>query len=201
MIFVITGLSGVGKSTILKAAQEELFKRTGEFISELRLVTDRPIRPSEFDGIDYFFLTKQEYSDFLSRNLFATNEIIEVYQDTWRYAVLTEFLSEDRIFAGSPEQVRQLKDFFNDEQSVISINITVSEEERIKRILSRNDNQHEEEIKRRTIEDAIKYSNFKPDYEVSNDKTISDTANDVADIIKKYIYNNYRLYSVETCLT
>lgn len=201
MIFVITGLSGVGKSTILKAAQEELFKRTGEFISELRLVTDRPIRPSEFDGIDYFFLTKQEYSDFLSRNLFATNEIIEVYQDTWRYAVLTEFLSEDRIFAGSPEQVRQLKDFFNDEQSVISINITVSEEERIKRILSRNDNQHEEEVKRRTIEDAIKYSNFKPDYEVSNDKTISDTANDVADIIKKYIYNNYRLYSVETCLT
>lgn len=187
MIFVITGLSGVGKSTILKAAQEELFKRTGEFISELRLVTDRPIRPSEFDGIDYFFLTKQEYSDFLSRNLFATNEIIEVYQDTWRYAVLTEFLSEDRIFAGSPEQVRQLKDFFNDEQSVISINITVSEEERIKRILSRNDNQHEEEVKRRTIEDAIKYSNFKPDYEVSNDKTISDTANDVADIIKKYI--------------
>ena len=55
MIFVISGLSGSGKSTIAK----KLSEKTG--IEMVIQYTTRPIRPGEKNGIDYNFITNAKF--------------------------------------------------------------------------------------------------------------------------------------------
>jgi guanylate kinase len=55
-VFVITGTSGEGKSTLARALAER--------VSELELAvsaTTRPRRPGEHDARDYYFLTEEEF--------------------------------------------------------------------------------------------------------------------------------------------
>ena len=55
-VFVITGPSGVGKGTLIRGLMERL--------PQLELsvsATTRPARPGEHDGIDYHFLTPEEF--------------------------------------------------------------------------------------------------------------------------------------------
>jgi guanylate kinase len=55
-VFVITGPSGVGKGTLIRG----LLKRVPEL--ELAVsATTRPARPGERDGVDYHFLTPEEF--------------------------------------------------------------------------------------------------------------------------------------------
>ncbi len=56
-VFVITGPSGVGKGTLIRALRER--------VPELALstsATTRAPRPGERDGIDYFFLDRDEFA-------------------------------------------------------------------------------------------------------------------------------------------
>ena len=54
-LFVISGSSGVGKGTVIK----EFLKRNPEFKLSVSCTTRNP-REGEIDGINYFFLTKEE---------------------------------------------------------------------------------------------------------------------------------------------
>jgi guanylate kinase len=64
-VFVITGTSGEGKSTLAKL----LAKRVPEL--ELAVsATTRPVRPGEQDGRDYWFLSEEEFNRRLERGDF-----------------------------------------------------------------------------------------------------------------------------------
>jgi guanylate kinase len=55
-VFVITGPSGVGKGTLIRGLLERM--------PELELsvsATTRPPRPGEQDGVDYYFLTREQF--------------------------------------------------------------------------------------------------------------------------------------------
>ena len=55
-ILVISGPSGVGKGTVVK----ELLKDSDEFALSISATTRQP-REGEIDGVNYFFLTKEEF--------------------------------------------------------------------------------------------------------------------------------------------
>jgi guanylate kinase len=55
-LIVISGPSGAGKSTLIK----KLFERCGDLRASVSATT-RPPRPGERDGIDYHFLTPDEF--------------------------------------------------------------------------------------------------------------------------------------------
>ncbi len=55
-LFVITGPSGVGKGTILTE-----FLKANKNIKYSVSATTRPPRKGEVDGVNYFFITKQEF--------------------------------------------------------------------------------------------------------------------------------------------
>lgn len=55
-ILVISGPSGVGKGTVVK----ELLKDSDEFALSISATTRQP-REGEVDGVNYFFLTKEEF--------------------------------------------------------------------------------------------------------------------------------------------
>ncbi len=60
-LYVITGPSGVGKTTVA----HELLKRR-ENLSRLITCTTRAIRPGEKDGVDYHFLSKDQFAELVA---------------------------------------------------------------------------------------------------------------------------------------
>ena len=64
-LFVISGASGVGKGTVLKAVME---KRKDLFFSVS--ATTRDPRPGEVDGVHYYFITKEQFEPMIARGEF-----------------------------------------------------------------------------------------------------------------------------------
>jgi guanylate kinase len=64
-LFVVTGPSGVGKGTLIR----KLLERAPDL--ELSVsATTRPPRPGERDGVDYHFLSEQEFDRLLAEDQF-----------------------------------------------------------------------------------------------------------------------------------
>ena len=64
-LFVISGASGVGKGTVLKAvmdAREDLIFSVS--------ATTRPPRPNEVEGVHYYFVTKERFEQMIEDNAF-----------------------------------------------------------------------------------------------------------------------------------
>ena len=64
-LFVVSGSSGVGKSTVLK--------RVIELRSDLRFsvsATTRHPRPSETDGVEYYFVSHDEFQNMIEQDQF-----------------------------------------------------------------------------------------------------------------------------------
>ena len=91
-VFVITGPSGVGKGTLIRGLMERVPKL------ELSVsATTRAPRPGEQDGIDYHFLTREQFDEKV-----ANEEFVEHADYAGRsYGTLRSEL-EDRVRAGVP---------------------------------------------------------------------------------------------------
>jgi guanylate kinase len=91
-VFVITGPSGVGKGTLIRG----LLERVPELELSVSATTRKP-RPGESDGVDYHFLTAEEFDshaqagDFVEHATYSGN----------RYGTLREELDR-RLRAGVP---------------------------------------------------------------------------------------------------
>lgn len=69
---IISGCSGVGKSTLIK----KLLEKHPDFVFSVSYTT-RPPRKGEVDGVDYVFVSRQEFERMKKENLFLEWE--EVY--------------------------------------------------------------------------------------------------------------------------
>jgi guanylate kinase len=91
-VFVITGPSGVGKGTLIRGLMERL--------PDLQLsvsATTRAPRPGERDGVDYHFLSREEFDRRVARG-----DFVEHADYAGRsYGTLRSEL-EDRVAAGVP---------------------------------------------------------------------------------------------------
>jgi len=91
-VFVITGPSGVGKGTLIRA----LFDRIP--VLELAVsATTRPPRPGEEDGVAYHFLSPEEFSERVEKGDFVEHA---EYSGN-RYGTLRSEL-ESRVSTGVP---------------------------------------------------------------------------------------------------
>jgi guanylate kinase len=91
-VFVITGPSGVGKGTLIRGLMERL--------DQLELsvsATTRAPRPGEQDGVDYHFLTREEFD----RRVQAGDFVEHADYAGRRYGTLRSEL-EARVQAGTP---------------------------------------------------------------------------------------------------
>jgi len=74
LLIVLSGPSGVGKDTVLQA-----LKRRNLPLHFVVTATDRPPRPGEVPGVDYIFVTREEFE-----HMIAADELLEyavVYGD------------------------------------------------------------------------------------------------------------------------
>jgi guanylate kinase len=92
-LILVIGRSGAGKDTLVRYAQ-------GEFgAKSIPSYTDRPIRPTETDGVEHTFLTKEQFDDLLTKeHVFAYTQIGET---GYRYCTTLEMLkgiASDTVF-------------------------------------------------------------------------------------------------------
>lgn len=181
MIYVITGLSGSGKTTIAK----EVSKKTN--LPLVVTTTTRPMRPGEKNGIDYWFLSDEDYNTLKDAENIIAHESFNVAGGyIWNYGIRKEDLNNDCILVLTPTGVNELKEKTND--AVIDIMINTDDDIRMHRIIDRNDNQSPEEIQRRDIEDKAIFSNYRPALMVSNNNSVYDSINCVTALIN-YLQN------------
>lgn len=81
-LFIISGPAGVGKTTLC----DRLLIDFAENLKRVITATTRKPRVGEVDGVDYYFLSKQEFERKKSQNAFLENEIIHGNE----YGVLRE---------------------------------------------------------------------------------------------------------------
>ena len=134
-IFAIVGESGSGKSTLVKTLCE--------IHNDLELLipsTSRPKRDSEIDGVDYHFLTLEQFEnsrdkdDFISWTTFRG----------WGYGLSRETVlnskSDNLIIVTNPyELLQMLQEVSHKEYVIIPIYIYTCERTRLLRSLERND--------------------------------------------------------------
>ena len=63
-LFILTGPSGAGKSTIA----EEIIKKEKN-LTKVITCTTRPIRSGEKDGVDYRFVSKEDFEKFIRKDM------------------------------------------------------------------------------------------------------------------------------------
>ena len=70
LLIVLSGPSGVGKGTVRKA----LFDMDDHDLTYSVSMTTRPMRPGEKDGVDYYFVSKEEFKKRIEDNGFLEYE-------------------------------------------------------------------------------------------------------------------------------
>ena len=150
-IIALFGKAGSGKDTVLK----ELVKQYPH-IHEIVSCTTRPPRAGEVDGINYHFLTNQEFADKV-----INNDMLEatVFND-WCYGTAYSDLDPNNINVGvfNPEGISILQD--DPRIEIIPYLIVVSDKERLLRQLNREANPDVLEIVRRFNTDNIDFDNL-----------------------------------------
>ena len=167
-IIAIMGKSASGKDSLLKALlQEPQFKEAKPIIS----CTTRPIRENEINGIDYHFLTNEQFT-----NLVLSNKMLEatVFND-WCYGTSIDSLSTSGINIGvfNPEGCEALRQ--NENITLCLIYVEATDKIRLLRSLNREKNPDCHEIVRRFnademdfCEEEIEY--LEPDIFVTNNE-------------------------------
>ena len=89
-LYVISGSSGVGKGTVIK----EFLKKHPEFKLSVSCTTRAP-REGEEHGINYFFLTKDEF-----KNLIEKNEFLEWAEFSGNMYGTQKFYVQEKLAAG-----------------------------------------------------------------------------------------------------
>lgn len=125
-MLVILGESASGKSSIEKELINKGFVKVISY-------TTRPIRQGEVDGVDYHYITVEEFEELDAIHFFAEKTVYNNYH----YATAIEDCTDDKVIVVNPHGLRQLKQI--ESLHIKSFYIKVSQHERLIRIAKRGD--------------------------------------------------------------
>lgn len=144
-LYCITGPSGSGKTSIARKV----------FTNECVSITTRPMRDGEVDGVDYYFITKEEFE-----TLFENNELIEAesYDDNYYGLTLGELegktKNRDAFFVCTYRGMEQIKKKYDD---ICSVFLYASEEDCYDNMLARGDSHEKAEQRMKSYDDFMRH--------------------------------------------
>jgi len=172
VILVITGKSCSGKDTIVKELEKLGYQRIITY-------TSRPIRPNEKDGVDYHFISLEEFFKRYLDDFFLEIDYFDVIDGIWFYgSSLNSYqnASDNTVAILTPSGLKKLKEH---NIPFISFYINVSDEKIKQRQIERGDNTKEAE--RRFKSDKLDFIGIenKVDYIIDNEDR------DVEEVVKE----------------
>lgn len=184
-LFVISGCSGVGKGTVLK---EFMARNSKDFMLSVSCTTRKP-RVGEVDGVNYFFLTHEEFEKavqddkFLEHAQFAGN-----FYGTKKKFIKQKFEEGLNIILEIETQgALQVKSKMPEAVLIFIAPPGQGVDELEKRLRGRN-TEDEETIQRRLAEAKVELERSKQyDYVVINDD-LKRAINEVEEITRKELW-------------
>ena len=155
IMVILSSPSGVGKTTITKKIQQKYptFKIS---VSH----TTRLPRSNEVNGVDYNFITNNEFEKLINeKKFYEYAKIFDNYYGTLKKNVDDLILNNDLIFDIDWQGTKQLSKFKN--LKLIKIYLITSNKKELKeRLVARNQNSKEEVEKRfKSFEEDVKHWN------------------------------------------
>lgn len=169
-MIVLVGESASGKSSIERYLVENYeYKKIVSY-------TTRSPRENEVDGVDYHFISVEQFEELKEQGFFAEY----AQYNSWNYGVAKEDCTDDKVAVLTPHGLRQVSKI--KDVNVISFYINVPRRDRLIKILQRGDNI--EEAYRRSLSDVGQFDGIadEVDYIICNDgykKSIAKMAQEV----------------------
>ena len=155
IMVILSSPSGAGKTTITKKIQQKY----PSFKISVSHTTRKP-RSNEVDGVDYHFVSSEEFEELIKKNKFYEYaKIFENYYGTLKKNVDDTIKKNDIIFDIDWQGTKKLSQFNNLEFIKLYL-ITDNKKEIKKRLIKRNlDTNKEVEKRFRSFEEDIKHWN------------------------------------------
>lgn len=173
-MIILIGESGCGKSTTERALVERGYTRT---ISH----TTRDMRAGETDGVDYFFISEEEYDSILKEGSFAEHT---EYNGN-HYGLHKNQVNENAVAVVEKEGMKQLKKLYK--SRVTTIYLSAPEELRRKRMLERGDSP--ENVEKRIEVDRTHFKGLENEVDfvvdITEDMTVDDVVEEVLKAVKR----------------
>lgn len=176
-MIVLVGESASGKSSI------ERYLVDNYSYNKVVSYTTRQPRPNEVDGVDYHFISVDEFLNLKEQGFFAETAAY----NNWHYGTAKEDCTDDKIAVLTPHGLRQISKV--DGINVLSFYINVPRRDRLIKILQRGDNI--EEAYRRSLSDVGQFDGIEdevdciicnPEYK----KSIEEMSNEVKSMVDFY---------------
>lgn len=183
-MIILVGESASGKSTIQKVLVEKYnFHKTPSY-------TTRPKRENEVDGIDYCFVSDEEFDKKKRSGFFVETASYR----GWKYGTPQEVISQESVVILTPRGFRSLKyylyetdkDKFN---TAVSFYLNVPRRDRLLKLLERGDDI--EEAYRRSLSDVGQFDGIEDEVDfVVDNSSYNKAPVDLADEINR-CYQRY----------
>ncbi len=183
-LYVISGPSGVGKGTVCKALLAELGEGPNRQLTLSISATTRPMRPGEVDGVNYHFLSQENFLRRVDNGEFLEYATVYGnYYGTLRSAVQQE-LAEGRnvLLEIDTDGARQIKKLMPEAELIFLA--PPSPEELLRRLQGRNTDSAAEIARRQQCLEAELAQQVYYDYVVVND-VVEDTVAQIRQIMAK----------------
>lgn len=156
-MIVLVGESASGKSSI----EKYLVDNYG--YNKVVSYTTRQPRPNEVDGVDYHFVSVDEFLNLKEQGFFAETAVY----NNWYYGTAKEDCADDKIAVLTPHGLRQISKVVD--INVLSFYINVPRRDRLIKILQRGDDI--EEAYRRSLSDVGQFDGIEDEvnYVIHND--------------------------------
>lgn len=182
-LFVISGASGVGKTSVLKQVM-----KVRDDLQFSVSATSRPPRPGEVDGVNYYFISRDEFQAMIDRNEFVEYDYhMENYYGTLKSEVLKKTESGNMILDVEPNGALAIREIYPDATLIFVAPPSVDTlEQRIRGRGDTGDDQIKVRLERAAWECA---QGEKYDYIVIND-VLDDCVEQVLQIISNKLDKN-----------
>ena len=173
-IIALVGEAGSGKDTILHSVLKRGFN-----CHEIISCTTRPPREGEKEGINYYYLTVEEFEDKLLNDQMLEATVF----NGWCYGTSYDSLNENKVNIGvfNPAGIETLLE--REDIDLCVFYIKVSNKERLLRQLNREKNPNTSEIIRRYLADEEDFSNLSFSYTTIKNETEKDLKKAVNEIL------------------
>lgn len=159
-IFIVMGKSATGKDTIYK----KLLEVKGLKLRTAVIYTTRPIRKSEENGVEYFFVNEETMKELQEQNKIIEHRAYNTVHGIWHYFTVNDGqinLDEaDYLMIGTLETYEQIREYYGRDR-VIPIYIEVEDGIRLMRAIRRERRQEQPryaEMCRRYLADEEDFS-------------------------------------------